>query len=140
MRLHLPGPFLFSFAALLWAMSASLPALGQPGPAPDEPVADDEVAPVAPVTPEAPAAEEPAPEEPAPDEELGEAAPSVRTGIAGRVLDAVSGETMIEAPVVVLQTGARVLTDLDGNFAIELRPGRYTLRSYYDLYQAARVE
>lgn len=124
MSLRAPWDLVIVFSAFL---AATMPhhALAQP----------EEPAP----PPEEPAAEEPAPEEPAPEEDLG-AAPTVRTGISGRVLDAVSGESMIEAAVVVLENGRQVVTDLDGNFAIELRPGRYTLRSYYDLYQAARVE
>lgn len=66
--------------------------------------------------------------------------PRARTGIVGRVLDGVLNEGAIEAPVIVIETGRRVRTDLDGNFAIELPPGTYTLRSYQPPLQPARVE
>jgi TonB dependent receptor/Carboxypeptidase regulatory-like domain/TonB-dependent Receptor Plug Domain len=56
------------------------------------------------------------------------------------VRDGQSGETLIEAPVIVVGRGTRTLTDYEGRFAFDLPPGRYALRSYYDLYQPARVE
>jgi hypothetical protein len=65
---------------------------------------------------------------------------SVRSGIDGVVVDASTRETMIEAPVIVVGRGTRVLTDYDGLFSLDLRPGTYVLRSYYDYYQPARVE
>ncbi len=63
-----------------------------------------------------------------------------RSGIEGVVRDAETGETLIEAPVIVLGRGRRVLTDVDGHFVIDVPSGTYSLRSYYDLYQAARVD
>lgn len=133
-----------TFLFLLLLTSLPSRSGGQPNPgeepsAPppaEEPAADEDV----------PAADEDVPaaapeEEPTGEEEVPAEAPAApRTGIAGRVIDAQTGEGMIEAPVLVVETNARTLTDLDGNFALELRPGRYTLRSYYDLYQPARVE
>jgi hypothetical protein len=62
------------------------------------------------------------------------------TGIEGVVRDAQTHETMIEAPVVVVGRGSRTMTDYDGRFAFDLPPGTYTLRSYYDLYEPARIE
>ena len=62
------------------------------------------------------------------------------TGVEGVVRDAATQETLIEAPVLVVGRGTRVLTDYDGNYAIDLPPGTYTLRSYYDLYEPTRVE
>lgn len=62
------------------------------------------------------------------------------TGIEGVVRDAATGETLVEAPVVVVGRGTRTLTDYDGRYAIDLPAGTYTLRSYYDLYEPARVE
>ena len=61
------------------------------------------------------------------------------TGIEGVVRDAGTQETLIEAPVIVVGRGTRVLTDYDGRFAIDLPPGTYSLRSYYDLYQPTRM-
>lgn len=62
------------------------------------------------------------------------------TGIEGVVRDAETRETLIEAPVIVVGRGTRTLTDYDGRFALDLPAGTYTLRSYYDLYEATRVE
>lgn len=62
------------------------------------------------------------------------------TGIEGVVRDAQTEETIIEAPVVVVGRGARTMTDYDGRYALDLPPGTYVLRSYYDLYEPARVE
>src|SRR5262245_27471588 len=45
--------------------------------------------------------------------------------IAGKVLDGVTGDPIIEAGVEVTQTGKRVRTDLDGKFSIKLPPGNY---------------
>lgn len=62
------------------------------------------------------------------------------TGVEGVVRDAATRETLIEAPVIVVGGGTRVLTDYDGRFAIDLPPGTYSLRSYYDLYQPTRID
>jgi hypothetical protein len=61
------------------------------------------------------------------------------TGVEGVVRDAATSETLIEAPVIVVGRGTRVLTDYDGRFAVDLPPGTYSLRSYYDLYQPTRM-
>lgn len=66
--------------------------------------------------------------------------PRARTGIVGRVIDESLHEGAIEAPVIVVGTNHRTRTDLDGNFALELPPGTYTLRSYQGGLQPARVE
>ncbi len=62
------------------------------------------------------------------------------TGVEGVVRDAATRETLIEAPVLVVGRGTRVLTDYDGRFAVDLPPGTYSLRSYYDLYQPTRID
>ncbi len=61
------------------------------------------------------------------------------TGVEGVVRDGSTSETLIEAPVIVVGRGTRVLTDYDGRFAVDLPPGTYSLRSYYDLYQPTRM-
>jgi hypothetical protein len=66
--------------------------------------------------------------------------PQARTGIVGRVLDDSLHEGAIEAPVIVVDTPRRTRTDLDGNFALELPPGTYVLRSYQGGLQPARLE
>lgn len=122
------------------------PVHAQDAPGGDAPVTDEEV-----VTEEAEEAAS-AEDEIAEDEideatqaeidaALAEDAPHCSgTGIEGVVRDAQTQETLIEAPVVVIGRSRRVLTDYDGRFAIDLPPGTYSLRSYYDLYQPIRVD
>lgn len=67
------------------------------------------------------------------------------TGIRGNVTDAATGESLIEATVQVVRGGPQhqrgsTLTDLDGNYALELPAGTYELRVSYDLYRARRVK
>ncbi|MFW6031318.1 MAG: TonB-dependent receptor domain-containing protein, partial [Myxococcota bacterium] len=58
----------------------------------------------------------------------------------GRVVDASTGEGMIEGQVTVVGEGRRVITDIDGHFDIDLPPGTYTLRSFYEFYEPGRVQ
>lgn len=77
----------------------------------------------------------------APADEIGQGeAPKIAQGIVGRVVDAATGEGMIEAQVVVIGGQKRAVTDLDGNFALALPPGKYALRSFYELYEPQRVD
>lgn len=62
-----------------------------------------------------------------------------RGAITGRVTDTKFNEPLIEAQVLVVGTRYSTLTDLDGNFRLDLPPGRYTLRVLYELHQAARL-
>jgi outer membrane receptor protein involved in Fe transport len=66
-------------------------------------------------------------------------APRTGTGIAGRVVADDSDEAIIEGQVVVVDRTARGLTNLDGYYAIDLPPGEYSVRSFYELYQPATV-
>ncbi len=61
-------------------------------------------------------------------------------GIVGRVVDAQTGEGMIEAQVSVVDSNKRTITDIDGNFVLELPPGTYALRSFYELYEPQRID
>lgn len=62
------------------------------------------------------------------------------TGVRGKVLDAESGEGLIEATVNVVKGGSQsVTTDVDGNFELELAPGEYELRVFTGLYKGQRV-
>lgn len=65
--------------------------------------------------------------------------PRTGTGIAGRVVDGDSDEAIIEGQVIVVDRTARGLTNLDGYYAIDLPPGEYSVRSFYELYQPATV-
>ncbi|MBI5516732.1 MAG: TonB-dependent receptor [Deltaproteobacteria bacterium] len=65
---------------------------------------------------------------------------TVPTGVVGRVLDARTGEPLLDTPVAVVGGAWRARTDLDGYFALELPPGTYTLRAYIALHRPVRLE
>ncbi len=68
-------------------------------------------------------------------------APAAPRGvIAGKILDAATGDPIIEAGVEVVQTGQRVRTDLDGKFELKVAPGAYELRIFAPLYQGTRLQ
>jgi len=69
-----------------------------------------------------------------------EAAAGERGTVAGQVIDAATGEPIIEAGVEVVGTGRVVRTDIDGRYAIKLPPGTYQLRFFAPLYQGVRLE
>jgi len=82
---------------------------------------------VAPTTP-------PAPTEPAPDAKA-------FTGVRGKVLDANTGEGLIEAQIKVVKGGKQTaLSDVDGSFELELPPGEYEIRVFTPLYTAQRYK
>jgi hypothetical protein len=62
---------------------------------------------------------------------------STGTGVVGRVVAADTGDAIIEGQVLVVGRSERALTNLDGYFAIDLPPGEYTLRSFYELFESA---
>lgn len=59
--------------------------------------------------------------------------------VTGRVLRVETGEPIIEANVAVRGQASVARTDLDGRYRIELPPGRYELRVYYDIYEPQRI-
>jgi hypothetical protein len=62
------------------------------------------------------------------------------TGATGTILDAKTKEPLIEATIKVVRGGeGSALTDLDGRYVLELPPGTYELRAYYELYRPRRV-
>ena len=79
------------------------------------------------------------------DEELGvvdtEAPPPKGMGVVtGTLTETKLNEPLIEAQVEVLGTGKKVITDFDGNYRLELPPGTYNLRFWYELHQAKQVQ
>lgn len=61
------------------------------------------------------------------------------TGVSGRIIDARTGEGLIEATVKVINGPKKsALTDLEGNFKLKLPPGTYELRVFYELYKAQK--
>lgn len=58
----------------------------------------------------------------------------------GTVSDAATKEPIIEGQVTVVGTRMKALTDIDGNFRLELPPGTYELRVWYELHNARRIQ
>ncbi len=88
---------------------------------------------------EAVASEDEAEEESTEPAETPEA--TVDSGVRGRVLDSATGQGVPQAPVFAQsESGTETaIADEDGSFELRLPAGRYTLRSYYDLYHGARI-
>ena len=59
--------------------------------------------------------------------------------VQGTIIDAQTGEPLIEAQVTVVKTGKKVLTDIDGNYKIDLPPGVYDLRMFAELKPARKI-
>lgn len=60
--------------------------------------------------------------------------------ITGIVLDASSGDPIIEAGVEVMGAGKKTRTDLDGKYIIKIAPGKYEVRVFAPLYQGTRLQ
>jgi outer membrane receptor protein involved in Fe transport len=58
--------------------------------------------------------------------------------IEGVVVDSRSGEPLIEAQVTVLPLNRRVLTDVDGRYSVDVKPGIYDLRVFAELLRPRR--
>lgn len=59
--------------------------------------------------------------------------------IWGTLTDTKLKEPLPEATVTVVGTKYKTVTDLDGRFRLELPPGTYVLRFFYELHKAERV-
>lgn len=60
------------------------------------------------------------------------------TGIRGSVIDSQTSLPLPQAPVLAIGRDTHTaITEEDGTFVLRIPPGRYTLRSYYDLYHGA---
>lgn len=60
--------------------------------------------------------------------------------ILGTVVESANGEPIIEAIVTVNGTKWKALTDLDGNYRLELPPGVYDLRVFYEGHKPRRIQ
>lgn len=94
---------------------------------------------------QAPPAETPVEEVPEDEfmEEAGEdptAPPPKGKGVVWGVLRDSNGEPVIEGPVEVVGTKTQVITDFDGRYRLELPPGKYSLRFFYEFHQPLRIE
>jgi hypothetical protein len=121
------------------APSAAPPAT--PGVPTEEPPLDEKPADVPeaamPRAPQAPpAAGEP---DPTMDDAANRRAPKNKGVIWGLVKSS-GGDSLIEAQVSVVGQQKRALTDVDGWFRLELPPGTYSLRVFYELHKARRIE
>src|SRR5690242_13258620 len=59
--------------------------------------------------------------------------------ISGKILDKVTGETLIGATINVNGTSDGVITDIEGNYTIHIAPGSYVLNIMYVGMQAAKA-
>jgi hypothetical protein len=64
---------------------------------------------------------------------------NAQSQISGRILDKATGETLVGAAVVVEGTSNGQVTDIEGNFTLEVEPGTYNLAITYISYQTSKV-
>ncbi len=60
---------------------------------------------------------------------------SSQSQISGKVLDKSNGEPLIGVSILIENTSDGVITDIDGNYNISLKPGQYTLLFSYVGYE-----
>lgn len=60
--------------------------------------------------------------------------------IAGKIIDKATGEALIGATVMVEGTDNGTVTDIEGNFTLELNPGKVVLICSYVSYQNEKVQ
>jgi hypothetical protein len=60
--------------------------------------------------------------------------------IAGQVIDASTGDPIIEAGVEIIGIKKTVRTDLDGRYSVKVPTGTHQVRFFAPLYQGARLE
>ena len=111
----------------------------------------------APKTPPAPSAPPPsAPDQAPPDEVAAEEVPEDEfmeeggvdptapapkgKGVVWGVVKDSNGEPVLEGPVEVVGSKTQVITDFDGRYRLELPPGKYSLRFFYEFHQPLRIE
>ncbi len=112
------------------------PVQGEPAPPSDQPP-----------TEQAPPAEQAPPEEVPADEFFEEEGvenpnrpPAKGMGAVWGVVTDSKGEPVLEGPVEVVGKKKQVVTDFDGRYRLELPPGNYSLRFFYEFHQPMRVE
>jgi outer membrane receptor protein involved in Fe transport len=60
--------------------------------------------------------------------------------IAGKVIDKVTGEPIIDAGVELVGQGVTLRTDIDGKYRFKVAPGRYQVRFFAPQHQGVRLE
>ena len=68
------------------------------------------------------------------------AAPEASGTIAGQVIDASTGDPIIEAGVEIIGVPKQIRTDLDGRYSVKVPAGTYAVRFFAPLYTGARIE
>jgi outer membrane receptor protein involved in Fe transport len=58
--------------------------------------------------------------------------------IRGKVIDAGTGESIIGATVVIENTTTGTITDFDGNYSIDLKPGTYNIKISFISYETQK--
>lgn len=66
--------------------------------------------------------------------------PAGKGAVWGVVTDAVTKEPVLDAQVSVVGTKLKAIADLDGRYRLELPPGAYQLRIWYEAYKPQRVQ
>ncbi|MDC0747377.1 TonB-dependent receptor domain-containing protein [Polyangium mundeleinium] len=74
------------------------------------------------------------------EEDPSRPAPAGKGAIWGVVTDGKTKEPVIDAQVSVVGTNKKAIADFDGRYRLELAPGTYELRVFYQLYKAQRVQ
>jgi outer membrane receptor protein involved in Fe transport len=86
-----------------------------------------------------------APAEPGADKPL-EPGADRATGIRGRIVDRATGAPIAKAPILVKGSAdptdktRATLSDAEGHFQLNVPPGSYTVRSYFNMYHGVRME
>ncbi len=66
-------------------------------------------------------------------------APEIKTGITGTIVDADTGEPLVDVLIEVVDSEETAVTDRKGRFELRLPRGTYTLRIAGELYQRHRI-
>lgn len=145
---------LATFTLTRVAVAQDQPPQPQPSPPGQQPQ-PGQPAPPSPAPPEQPppdgddAGAEEIPAEEMPVEEAGaedaepkpdRAAPKGKGVVWGVITDLLTKEPILDAQVSVPGTKFKAIADLDGRFRLELPPGNYELRVFYEMYKAKRVQ
>lgn len=74
------------------------------------------------------------------EEDPARPAPAGRGVVWGVVTDEKTKEPVIDAQISIVGTNKKALADYDGRYRLELTPGTYELRVFYQLYKAQRIQ
>ncbi|WP_437643883.1 TonB-dependent receptor domain-containing protein [Sorangium sp. So ce362] len=127
-RRRISGVVAALVAPLCWGATAL--AQGDPGAAAPPPEGAGTPA-GAPAAEDAGGLDEPSPSRPP---------PAGKGAVWGVITDAATKEPLLDAQVSVVGTKLKAIADLDGRYRLELPPGSYKLRIWYEAYRPRRVQ